>query len=299
MIVRVIFFMMILPISLFAQKKYKLVDATSGNPIPFVNIWVKNQNVGTSSSKNGIFELPERVYFSDTLVFSAVGYFDGIILFKNLADTFLMMPRTYELGEIMVKAGERKKQLWIGAFKRNRINLWYAGSQQPNMMAGFFPYKAEYFQTPCLIGIEMFLNSYLPDVKVNIRLMKPDSAGFPGENVFHRSLVMNIRKGKHVQYLDLSEYSIIFPPEGLFVALEWIVIPENNYQVDYFDKKTLQNKTVPFYQPEIGVIPLETNDLTYMYTGGSWRKIWKHQSEVLPKYSGKYPFPAFRLLLTN
>jgi len=276
-----------------------LLDENTGEPIPFVNICAKNKNLGTSSSLNGYFAFNEKPHFSDTLVFSAVGYFEHVVQFKNLSDTVKMMPRIYQMNEIVVNNRVKKRQLWIGSFLRRKINLFYTGSANPQMMAGFFPYDAKYSQTPYLKGVEMFVKNELENVKVNIRLFKPDSVGFPGEYVFYKPLFLDIQRGKHLKYLDLSKLGIVFPPEGIFVAVEWIVIPENRYDRSYFDKKTLQNKTIAFYQPEIGVIPLETNELTFMYSGGEWRKIWKHQSEVLLKYKNKYPFPAFRILLTN
>jgi len=94
-----------------------LLDENTGEPIPFVNIWAKNKNLGTSSSLNGCFAFNEKPDFSDTLVFSAVGYFEHFVQFKNLSDTVKMMPRIYQMNEIVVNnrviSYEIERKIWL------------------------------------------------------------------------------------------------------------------------------------------------------------------------------------------
>jgi hypothetical protein len=44
-------------ISLSAQIRGLVKDSISGEPIPFVNIWVENETVGTTSEADGSFFL--------------------------------------------------------------------------------------------------------------------------------------------------------------------------------------------------------------------------------------------------
>jgi CarboxypepD_reg-like domain len=41
--------------SLQAQIKGVVEDSLTGKPIPYVNIWVENENIGTTSEENGTF----------------------------------------------------------------------------------------------------------------------------------------------------------------------------------------------------------------------------------------------------
>ena len=43
--------------SLSAQIKGVVKDSLTGNPIPYVNIWVENKNIGTTSEENGSFSI--------------------------------------------------------------------------------------------------------------------------------------------------------------------------------------------------------------------------------------------------
>ena len=65
-----IFFLLItLPLS--AQIKGNVVDENN-NPIPYVNIWVENENIGTTSKEDGTFTINANE--DKKLVFSALGY---------------------------------------------------------------------------------------------------------------------------------------------------------------------------------------------------------------------------------
>ena len=58
--------------SLSAQIKGVVKDSISGEPIPYVNIWVENETIGTTSETNGNFSLDIKE--EKVLVFSALGY---------------------------------------------------------------------------------------------------------------------------------------------------------------------------------------------------------------------------------
>src|SRR5690554_949296 len=61
-----------LTISLSAQIRGVVKDSISGEPIPFVNIWVENESIGTTSEANGTFEIQTTT--GKNLVFSVLGY---------------------------------------------------------------------------------------------------------------------------------------------------------------------------------------------------------------------------------
>ena len=52
-----ILFLLLISFSLSAQIKGVVKDSISGKPIAYVNIWVENENIGTTSEENGSFSL--------------------------------------------------------------------------------------------------------------------------------------------------------------------------------------------------------------------------------------------------
>ena len=70
--IRLIWIFLIVTQFAFSQIRGVVKDSISGEPIPFVNIWVENETVGTTSETNGSFSLD--IKDEKLLVFSALGY---------------------------------------------------------------------------------------------------------------------------------------------------------------------------------------------------------------------------------
>ena len=56
-----------------AQVKGIVIDSISKKPISFVNIWVENENIGTTSEENGTFII-NAAESNKNLIFSALGF---------------------------------------------------------------------------------------------------------------------------------------------------------------------------------------------------------------------------------
>jgi hypothetical protein len=52
---KAILLLFLFSISLSAQIKGVVKDSLTGNPIPYVNIWIENENIGTTSEEDGSF----------------------------------------------------------------------------------------------------------------------------------------------------------------------------------------------------------------------------------------------------
>ena len=63
----------------FSQIKGVVVDEND-KPIPYVNIWVENENIGTTSQEDGTFVLNDSEV-NKNLIFSAIGYKKTTTLF--------------------------------------------------------------------------------------------------------------------------------------------------------------------------------------------------------------------------
>jgi len=74
-------FFLFLSFSLSAQIKGVVKDSISGEPIPYVNIWVENETIGTTSELDGSFSLDLKE--EKILVFSALGFETKKISSKN------------------------------------------------------------------------------------------------------------------------------------------------------------------------------------------------------------------------
>lgn len=83
-------------------------DAVTGDTLPFVNVYFKDTQIGTTTGFDGKFSLESRKA-TDTLVASFVGYIPQSIAIKK--NTFqnldiLLEPNSYQLNEIVIRPGE-------------------------------------------------------------------------------------------------------------------------------------------------------------------------------------------------
>lgn len=104
-----------------------VTDSETKEPISYVNIWVENENMGTTSDEDGYFEL--RARRSKIIVFSAIGYETKRIISDSIKGSIELVPMILELGEIVVRPEQlgRKntKELIFGKFKKSKIRYWH------------------------------------------------------------------------------------------------------------------------------------------------------------------------------
>ncbi len=112
----------------------KVSDATSGEPLPYVNIAAKNLPVGTISLDDGTYRL-ETKHTVDTILFTCVGYQPitiAITPFRTQEINIALHPEEILLDEVVVKPGEnpahillRKVRLNRGRNDLSRFRSWY------------------------------------------------------------------------------------------------------------------------------------------------------------------------------
>ncbi|MCC5918620.1 MAG: carboxypeptidase-like regulatory domain-containing protein [Cryomorphaceae bacterium] len=107
----------------FSQIKSRVVDSETKKGIPYVNIWVENQNIGTTSDKNGDFVLHTNDS-SIVIIFSSIGYAATRMLVETIKYEVILHPEPGQLEEILVTS--EKKERIVGGFKKRKINSYFA-----------------------------------------------------------------------------------------------------------------------------------------------------------------------------
>lgn len=297
----------------FGQITGVIKDSASNEPIPYVNIWVENESIGTTSNENGVFTLSTNGN-GGNVIFSSIGYetlkinsqlFNGVVKLK---------PKITELQEVVVKAKEQNNETIIGHFEKWWIRLYFACNNTPWIAARFFDYNEDYNQTPFLKKIRVFTKSELKESIFNIRLYSVGDDGKPFEYIYDKNILGVARKGKRITEVDISELNIKFPDKGVFVAVEWLIIDSNKYEYTYTmndfnvdtnkyeytqaKKKSKEKLKGIRYAPFFGTVISETDKNSWVYIQGKWIKIWKNTG-LSDYYKDKYNLPAIELTLTD
>ncbi|MCV6629997.1 MAG: carboxypeptidase-like regulatory domain-containing protein [Flavobacteriaceae bacterium] len=281
----------------YSQLKSVIIDSETKEKIPYVNIWVENENIGTTSNKKGEFEL--QIDSPKTILFSAIGFQTKKVSSDSINFFLELHPLIIELDEIIISSKKISQELTIGEFKKSKINSYFACKTQPWISAKFFNYKEEYEKTPYLKKLRILTKSDVKNSKFNIRLYGVDEKGEPENYIYNENIIGIAKKGKKTTEIELSKLNIEFPKKGFFVAIEWLIIEENKYEYNYTQQGLRKKLVETFYEPAIGTVPAETNENSWRLIQGKWRKVWKNNNKSFKKDRNKYNQLAIELTLTN
>lgn len=288
---KLIFFLCI-STQLFSQQvifKGKLVDKETKQPIVYANISFLNSDKGISSKENGEFEISiDKKLLESKIHFSCLNYKDTIVLASDLQNkTLYLETKNIELKEIVISKKRKKKSI-LDKVKRRVIPL-HSGDNV-RMIAKYFPNElAEDF---LIDKVEIhFSKRNATKAKFRIRIFSKDlESNFPKEDLLLESIPISIQKGQRSIEINLEDYYLSFPKEGVFVVFEKLLIPYNFYEWEESDEKF--NK---YYAPIIGITnsnEFKNYKRVSIYSKGKWVEV--------PMDNGEFSHvPAISLTLSN
>ena len=279
--------------SVTAQIKGVIKDSLSGKPIPYVNIWVANENIGTTSEENGEFtiNITDR---NKTLIFSILG-FEKKITKASEGMKVSLKPMAYQLDEVVV-APQRHgtKEIEIG---QTDNKIYQAFDNGPRIDTKFFPYNTAYKKTKFIKQVAIQTDSKIPDAIIKIHFYSVDPNGFPGEELLDKDYIVSVKKGVRKNFFDVTELNLIMPKKGLFVGFEKLVIEKNKTEKTITDLITNKTQIQKTYSPFVLYSTVE-REFLFTFSGGKWNKKTKPNSGDSPEKM-RISEPAINLILTN
>lgn len=276
----------------FSQTKGIIKDSTTGQPIAYVSVWVENENIGTTAEENGEFTINTNDQ-NKNLVFSVLGYERKVCKVSD-AKIVSLVPSALELGEVVITNKKGKKQLEIG---KTKSVIQEAFDNGPRMDAKFFPYQKEYKKTKWIQKVTILTDSKVEDATIKLHLYEVDENGFPGEELLSKDYIVTLQKGIFKHKIDISEFNIQLPENGIFVAFEKLIIEKNKLErtvTDYNSNTTKKNIT---YSPLVLYNSVE-RDYLFSFSGGKWIKLTKEELNAYSTTRSVYE-PNINLILTD
>ena len=283
-----ILFFLIVGLQLHSQTKGVVIDSL-GNPIPYVSIFVENENKTTTSEENGTFSI--QVLAEAKLIFSALGYEKKTVLAKEAARVVLKSV-IFDLQDVVIKKAIKPKTLEIGKVSNAILEAFDNG---PKIDAKFFPYESQYKNTKWLKKIMLFTDSPIEQAKIKLHVYAVTDEGFPGEELLTQDLIVNLKKGIYRHQFDVYDLNIEMPESGIFVAFEKMRIESNKVEKSVTNPQTGIVTTEITYAPKVMCYNVR-RDFIYTFAGGKWHK--KVNEEEAGKPISIYE-PTLTLLLSN
>ncbi len=278
--------------SVSAQIKGIVKDSLSGKPIPYVNIWVENENIGSTSEENGTFFINTSAT-GKKLIFSTLGYEKKIIKASEASIVNLKLT-AYSLNEVVISKSIGTKTVEIG---KSRNEMYQAFDNGPKIDTKFFPYFASYKKTKYIKQVSIYTDSRIEDAIIKIHFYTVDSNGFPAEELLEKDFVVTVKKGTRINRFDVMDLNLKFPKNGLFVGFEKLMIEKNKIEKTITDSNTNITQVQKTFFPFVLYNYVE-RDFLYTFSGGKWNRKTKENNSVA---SGKMMInePVINLILTN
>lgn len=211
-----------------AQKNIKgeIIDSESKSSIPYSTIEIPLLNKGTIADSLGIFsiEIPDTCE-KITLEISSLGYKPSALqldLTETKSETIKinLTKEVYLLDEINITPTALiEKEVGI-LEKKSKYDLFGVIGVQHGILI-----KNPSEENGFIAKLSFYINKNgFPNCPFRIRIYEFDqSKNQPGKNILNRNLIVtNPNKGNNWFTVDVSDFSLIFPKEGVFIAMQWI-----------------------------------------------------------------------------
>ena len=242
----------------FSQISGKVSDADTGEPLPYVNVWIKNTAIGGTTGIQGQFSI-ENGKVGDTLLISNLGYQEQILIAQS-ENHIQLVPQEIVLNEVVIIPMHNQNKREIRSYdKYSRLGDFYFNGHYS--LARYFPYSQEYAKNPFIQKISLVTTSALKDVKFKVHLLSADESGYPAARALSDSYVLECDKGKSEVAINFENEKILFPKTGFFVVVDRLNLEENK-----FSNKLAKD----ILQPAIGMENDEQPMNTWMTFGGRW-----------------------------
>ena len=271
-----------------AQTKGIVIDSISKKPISFVNIWVENENIGTTTEENGTFVI-NAAESNKKLIFSALGFEKKTVKAAN-ANEVQLNPIAYQLEEVVLSRRKQTKELEIGKIPDA---IFEAFDNGPRIDVKFFPYLTSYNRTKYIKKVLLLTDNRIESATIKIHFYSVDANGFPAEELLKKDFVVSVQKGVLKTRFDVSDFNLKMPKNGLFVGVEKLLIEKNKIEKPINDLNKNKTITQIKYAPFVLYNFVET-DLLFTFSGGKWSRQINEDNTKTKAYE-----PAINLLLTN
>lgn len=212
--------------SSFSQIKGVVKDSLTGQPIPYVSVWVENETIGTNAEENGTFTLDAKT--AKNIVFSALGYQTKVIPSNNI-NIVVLSPKAMELNEVVVEKRKRTSEIVIGDFSGIYLNSGVSNVAQENVhiWTKLIRFNDKIKSHPFIKSIEFATRSRLKNSMLRIRIFNINKEEIPIGDAISEDILVKVKKGTNNNTVELSDYNIKIPEEGILIGFEYLKLEQN------------------------------------------------------------------------
>jgi len=204
----------------------QVIDALTEEPIPYVNIGLVDENIGTVSDEQGYFqlEIDPLQYSQSNLRFSMIGFESKTyVLQEYLQKELLIIPLTEESTELEeVVVSTKRTQFETKILGNKTTTKFIYAAFTTNKLGNEMGFVVRQRKRPMILkkfNISLVENDYgLIRFRLNFYSVKN---GLPTSTLLKENIIIETDATSGIVSKDLAPYEIVID-EDFFVSIEWI-----------------------------------------------------------------------------
>jgi hypothetical protein len=207
----------------YAQKNIAgRIIAKDLSPVPYANVLRIGYREGAISNEEGHFSL--KVNPGDSILISAIGFASQKTLASALVKDSVVVLATSvtELTSIVIKEKKGPKKIFEIGYHRAKNSSRLVTRSAGFQVATYFPNRVKDDSK-----IE-FVKSFVAKIRspkpsrIRLRFYKPNYFNGPISDLLHEEILIDLHNKIGKVNVPLKEKNILFPKEGIVVAIEFI-----------------------------------------------------------------------------
>lgn len=198
----------------------RVVDAGSGQPVPFATCTGERNRQGGYADQNGYLDL-STLDQEDTVLISCVGYRPVRLAIAQLHSrkSVMLEPHVVALDEITVHVAGKSRET---AYMPNHEHSAFGASMKGLELATCVPFPSG-DHVRKITRVSMKAQKPNDNNPCRLHLYEPDAQGSPGREILQYNILLSSGhfKGKEMTF-DLSAYKVYTRASGVFVGIEWL-----------------------------------------------------------------------------
>ncbi|MBF9141503.1 carboxypeptidase regulatory-like domain-containing protein [Hymenobacter properus] len=239
-----------------------VVDAVSGQPVPFAVVEIRARHLGVQTTEQGQFtmDLPTACTTSDSLQVSSLGFAPRVVAVPGVSPCRLALrPLAVALPEAVVRPSTARPVLLGPAGAGDKAGFGGGAGMSAAHSSGW-QVARRFTEAPAgtIQAVRFYVkpNPHCGKTSVTapfrVRLYAADGPnGAPGTDLLTTSVISAAGKaGWHE--VNLANYQVAVPTGGFFVAMEWLYTKPDFGCEFHYVTSTKEQKTVSVYGQSLG-----------------------------------------------
>jgi hypothetical protein len=257
----------------YSQTRYIVVlDSVTQKPIPYSNVYNKNENVSQYTDMNGRFRSFNNKI--DSIIISHTGYKSVFLASIDISDTIFLQKKTVLLPPVAIKYRKFTEEYRFGNFeysKNNTMHYWITSEFIRKVKIENF---IDYYQVKSLFMPMKINPDYSDSCQCIVHLYKLSKENNL-EDILNESIILKYNSIPKDYFINIENQNIILTDSVLYIGLEcFFNIPDitlkKYFTYDYNASKSfskhLKNAPILFYFDTEEIRKDKNDGLTLMRT---------------------------------